>query len=578
MGSSDNFLEEFRNYLSTIDEEYLIAVSNKGILNRAKKELEAGEKVSITIKEGSIEASLEDGTICNINTDIKNFKCSCPSRNICKHVVKGYLYLKAHSKEIFLMEEEKEQIKLDFSELLKLDIKGIKKYLSSREIKNIINKIQFGFSPEIQEDSILKISFVEDNLAVKFVKAKAVEEDGVLELKNSSILNSGVCSCKEKAICKHKIEALICYMLHKQVISLQDLERLAQEELDIDKEDLRSTLEGIKRLLTEIYIGGLARISFNVCEQLQQMSLIAHNNSMPNLEKRLRAIAVNLEKYINKNAGFSLTNLRRQMQYVYRIINALENSQDKKLISNLAGKYKTNYYDIPSIELQGLGARWWITSSGYEGITYYFYNDSFDKLFTYTESRANYYEDVRTYNTYKQEAPWGIKAKKGEFSKSHLLLRKGKVNEAFRLSASTESLGEILEKTQINTIQSKNYVFEDWEELFNKLQTSILEADFDDKEENIFLLKIASFEKSSFDHLQQVFSMGIRDFKGRRIFIKIRFSDSNKSLIENLEADEKNNRFPYMLMCEVYIFQGEVIAMPITAYYQNHKCTNLTLE
>ncbi|MDT8717916.1 SWIM zinc finger family protein [Clostridium sp. 19966] len=577
MGSTNNFLEEFRNYLSMINEDYIIGISNKGILNRAKKELESGEEIDIIFNEDNVECRLKDGTICNINADIKNFKCSCPSRSICKHVVKSYLYAASHSKELFKGKgnSNSKEESLDFSELIKIDIKQIKKVISDRDIKNILKKIEFGFFPEIEEDNILKISFPEENIVVKFIKTKAVEE--MIDINKSSILNNSLCSCKEKDICKHKLEALIHYKLLKKAIKYDDINALIEEEFNFKKEDFVSTLEGIKGIVAEIYIGGLARVSENLCQQLEQMALIAHNNNLPSLEKRIRAIGANLQLYINKNASFNIKNFRKQMHQIYKIINAMENSKDRKLVREFMGRYKTNYYDLPAIELWCLGAKAWSTASGYKGITFYFHNDKFKKLFTYTESRADYYEEAKKYNFYDKEAPWGIQGRQSEFSRSHIKLFKGKINDEFRLSSSAESRGELLERTRIKDLALKELIFEDWEQLFFSLENSIENSYASSKQDNIFLLKISSNDESSFNNIGQVFSMAIYDMKGRKIFIRLKYTKENKKLIENIESAERNN-MPYMILSEVYIYEGEIIAVPITAYYNNDRSINWTLE
>lgn len=94
MDSKDNFLNKLRPYILSINEEYLIGVTNKGIFNRASKELSSGEAVKVTVEESCIKCELPDGNVCSGNEDIREFKCSCLSRNICKHVVMSYLYIK----------------------------------------------------------------------------------------------------------------------------------------------------------------------------------------------------------------------------------------------------------------------------------------------------------------------------------------------------------------------------------------------------------------------------------------------------------------------------------------------------
>ena len=83
-----------------MDDDYIIGISNKGILNRSKKDLEKASSIEYSINDDNIEFKIDD-IVCNIGEEIKNYKCSCPSRSICKHVVMSYLYLINHKNKIF---------------------------------------------------------------------------------------------------------------------------------------------------------------------------------------------------------------------------------------------------------------------------------------------------------------------------------------------------------------------------------------------------------------------------------------------------------------------------------------------
>ena len=45
MDSKNNFLEKLKNLVSTMDDDYIIGISNKGILNRSKKDLEKASSI-----------------------------------------------------------------------------------------------------------------------------------------------------------------------------------------------------------------------------------------------------------------------------------------------------------------------------------------------------------------------------------------------------------------------------------------------------------------------------------------------------------------------------------------------------
>ena len=79
-------MPSLKEQISIIDESYLIGISNRGIVNRAQKDL-AGSEVNLSLNNTMLEAAFADGTVVKITGMPGQFECSCPSRTICKHVV-----------------------------------------------------------------------------------------------------------------------------------------------------------------------------------------------------------------------------------------------------------------------------------------------------------------------------------------------------------------------------------------------------------------------------------------------------------------------------------------------------------
>ncbi len=78
--------------MADVDDEYLIGLSNKGIVKRAYKDKEEvpasigaiAEDASITVGEESV----------TVRFPLGESKCSCPSRSMCRHIVQAILVLK----------------------------------------------------------------------------------------------------------------------------------------------------------------------------------------------------------------------------------------------------------------------------------------------------------------------------------------------------------------------------------------------------------------------------------------------------------------------------------------------------
>jgi hypothetical protein len=585
MDSRDNFLIKFKAYVESINEDYLIGVTNKGIFNRAVKDLGSGEGIKAEFEDSCLVFTLPDGSTCRINEDITKFKCSCPSRSVCKHVVMSYLYVRQFGTQLFAGKCTSEEVssapeeKPDYAELLRLDIDSIKKALGDRDFGSIAKRLEFKLKAEIEEGSMLQVKFADEDTIVRFIPSSASDSKEKLNINDSVIVKNCLCSCKAKELCRHKAEAVVHYNIFKGILSKETVTALAKKGINFNKEQIKDALKRVKNIIGQIYITGLSRMPESCAEDIEQSAVICHSSGLPRLEKALRAIRTELLLYLSKNASFSLPGYRKLLQNAYGAAAALEAEEDSERLLALAGEHKTTYYDIPPIELYSVGARSWSTKSGYEGITFYFTSPGHNKWFTFTSSRPKYYEGVKTDKLLEESCPWNIPGKIGALGKSRIRLVNGKLNDEFRLSSSESSCGDILGSTSINKIELADRTFSNWKKLLGRMADFEL-MEYKDREENynLLLLKPASYGKSSFDNIVQLFSMAVYDEEGHQINISIKYTIESKRLIENIERAEKNARLPYMLLAEVYMGNNGLSVVPITAYYKNNTMENWTLE
>ncbi len=580
MDSKSNFLNKLKSYISSINEEYLIGVTNKGVFNRALKDLNSGAAVKLTIEEDFIKCELPDGNTCSINENIQDFKCSCPSRSICKHTIMSYIYVKQNLQDIFdtaskeegSIDEESEIIQ-DFSELLNIDIKSIKSSLGDKEFGNIAKRMEFGLKVIIKEESLLQVEFEGEDTIVKFIPGQVPKDKSSIPVKDSLIVSNSICSCKSKELCKHKAEAIIQYDIYKDAIDKREVISLIKKDRNISKERLENCIKEVRKVIGEIYSAGLARIPESFVDKLERTCVICHNNDVPSLEKKIKALQGKLKLYSSRNAAFSVESFRQLLQNTYILTVAMENCKDDKSLQHLVGEHKTSYYDIPPIELTGIGASSWSTESGYEGTTVYFIAEGFNKWFTYTASMP-----VENKNKQDESCPWGINMDLSRLSTSKISLINGKVNGEYRLSSSESSKGEVLGSTNLSEKYIQDKSINAWKEVFLKLSDGY-KFGFSESEENdnLFLLRVHSFGHSNFEVIHQSFTMDLYDVNGESMTIRIKYTKHNKKLIDSLENMERLNTFPYMLLAKVYAGEKKLIAMPITAYYENDKIVNLTM-
>ena len=85
-------MSDWKDRLAEVDDDYLVGLSNKGIVKRAYKD--KGE-VAAAVQSMGEEASVKVGEeTVTVRYPLAESKCSCPSRSMCRHVVQAILVLK----------------------------------------------------------------------------------------------------------------------------------------------------------------------------------------------------------------------------------------------------------------------------------------------------------------------------------------------------------------------------------------------------------------------------------------------------------------------------------------------------
>lgn len=556
MDSKDNFLNKLGSFIKSIDTDYLIGISNKGTVKRAEKDLGKLSNVTYEVKDENIEFKFED-TVCSIGCDIKNYKCSCPSRSICKHVIMGYLYIMKNSGELF-KNQNLEEVKEDkFASLKEISAYDIKKKISEKSLNNIINRIEFGINFEIKEGVVVEVKFKDEGISVKFLG----------DIENS------ICSCKAKDFCSHKAEALILYKLKKGYLTLEELKKLNVSVLKFDEENLKKASIKIKAFVEDILITGLSRAPITTLDNLNNLAIICHNYELPNFEKSVRDVREEFLFYFKKNAAFDKERLLNKLTALYTKASALSNTKDMHKLKLLIGEFKSSYYEIPPIELQGFAAEKWTSNSGYAGITYYFMQNGSGKIYTYTNSIPTYY-DFKTSEKALADAPWGLNCKVCELSNISIKLINGKINDKYRISSSSETKGTIIGKSYVENLNLNKIAYDNWQEL---LENIFLNNNNDEDENyNLVFLDICKFGRADFNDITQQFLLPIYDKENNTGNIAVKFSSSTKNVIRRLERLVKYNKANHILG-RVYVDREGFKIYPISYYDREGEILNLTL-
>lgn len=519
---------DIKNYfiekLSLFNEDYLIALGNKGLYKRASKELEKNPDPVYEVKDDCIEFEIE-GNKVSIGEENK---CTCISRSTCKHIILAYLYLKSNSQSILgIGEGEVEEVRANFDYLLEFDYAKLSKALLNR-YKKALRRIELNFPYSVTEGNVIEVQF--DTNKIRFFPDKEAIE--------------AVCTCKSRDMCSHKIEAIAYYRNYKGMKdSIEELIEFSREELADFSHGTLDTEETVDNLLN------IGLVRYKDMYLLEQLGIKLRSYNMPNFEKRVRVLIRELNKFIKKSSNFSLERVKKEViglktdsLYLRKAIS----DREYKKVEELAGKFRSEYMEIPPTTLHSLGYEKWQSPKG-KGETIYFYSK--EGIYTYNWFANTAYAS--------KEVNWsgGVSfdlLKKGSFE-----IKNGKADMNRRLSSAKDTSIKPVKESNLEAIL-KDFSAESWNNVLKKV--------LDNRDDNVFLIGIKEILQGDFDEIRQEKNIRILDRSDNIIEANLKFSNKENQYIANIEKAEKTGDKYEYLLGKIFIEKGKIYLYPLVLY------------
>ncbi len=552
----ENKMADWKEQLAEIDDEYLIGLTNKGIVKRAYKDKETAVVKILKLEE---EAALQiDGETVILSLPLGDSKCSCPSRSICKHIISGILFLK---EQTACSDEDAEDITSEentdstdkretlWNEIRSFPEKDLLKVMGTRRLASFLTRVGKEVRPEIEESSVFTIQLPGENITVKLL----------------SPLEYSSCSCHKKELCVHKAEAILWCRLKAGVFSLKDLEEFQKKDSPLDTVQIKNAAVQMKDYLEELMTTGLSRVSPDVTDSLERFAIISHNAGLADFERAFRGLGTLYQSYLSRQASFLTVDLMKKLTGLYsRVNNILETEGIAQLVKE-AGEFHADYLAVGDLDLTGITIEHFEDVSGYEGETVYFLETNKDKWYTYTVARPVFYDKRKKWgNPQKAEAPWGLNCSLENLIRLRIHLRDAKCDERRRLSSSKETRGEILGNRSPYPNEIPGWYYEDFSRLFSERI-----AEQSDSAENawgrdLVFIQPAFCEKAVFSGAEQMLSMVLYDSKKREIILELPYSKEEARSIRYLEKIREDD--PPCFIGKIYLRDGRIRLIPVDTW------------
>lgn len=534
-----DFLEALRAALCAADDDYLIGLTNKGTVNRAKKDLSALKNVSAQTEKDGVRVTLGD-VRCLIRSPIGRSECSCPSSSLCRHRIAAVLWLRDQ-----LNAQPVEESKASFDMLRDYPVEKLIRHLGSRRVSSCLRRFREGKGPQITETSVISVEIPWIPATVRLLEP----------------LEDSTCSCHSKNWCAHKSEALFFWLLDQKIVNPSDI--CPEEEINWDVQAVGEVCRDVCLELQSLMASGLNRMDPGIRETLERLESRCHTVKLANLERSLRGLRGELNAYFFRSATFRDTALMRKIAGSYHLA-ALLGRAGQAEISELAGKFREEYDAVGDLKLYLLGIRRLSGHGGYMGTVYYFRHREENRYYTFRHIRSK--SSAEAGRRMGDPSPWNLPCTLNQAWNQAIDISSARVNREGNLSSSEQCEAVLVGKMEPWDLIPESDLVTDFLALLDQMGDMA-----GNEREFLALIRPRECIRQPFDPVRQVYSMILKDASGRDIRLEIQYSREEAHVVDMMDTLERNmGAFPVPPVFFGRVYRdGDMLKLYPIEYFQN---------
>ncbi|MBL8152382.1 MAG: SWIM zinc finger family protein, partial [Blastocatellia bacterium] len=296
MASKSDLLKNLSQHISLFDQSLLETISSKGLVRRAQKDLESIEP-EIEGEEGTFLRLRVVDAFVKINEQgpTKAF-CSCPSKEVCRHILIACLWLSKISKTENQLSNEtagESRESPEKSQNKEISYNDLVGWAGKKLVNLAFEKIANGEEVKIVKERIVTVTIPTVNITCRFYSS--------LQESREKFLESGICSCRSSSLCIHLVIAAIVYFRNLG----NTLESEEMELLKASAQTPRSRNEVIasaKILIEKSIEIGICNLSEIKQERFATLAVSATGVNLPRLSAEVRVIGEQIGLALAKDA------------------------------------------------------------------------------------------------------------------------------------------------------------------------------------------------------------------------------------------------------------------------------------
>lgn len=366
MDWSDTHVVRFAQVLAGMDDDALAALANKGLVRRARKDLEKSAPSLAGADADSVSLQVEEQTVRLVQPAGKS-TCSCAS-GICRHILACLIHLREAVPAEAAAQESSSATPAPSpaDQIAAIDEPALVKWAGRPLMKRAAVVLSRGYEVEETPASAV-VRMPAQNIIVRCLPGG---------------LDAMLCSCHAAGACEHKAAAVLAIAAHRSGRPVEVPQAMLEASAGAprSRDEVRAS---VSELVGEMVAMGLSRLSLAAEQRLKTLATSAQGVDLPRLQRMLKALADEVSMTLKRDASASAGSLLISCARVAALCEALARPTPA-----LVGEHRSVYMPVAgSIDLVGLGARRWRTRSGYHGLTVLLWEPASKRWTGWTDAR-----------------------------------------------------------------------------------------------------------------------------------------------------------------------------------------------
>jgi len=520
MAGKDDFITRLVDLLGAFDDAAWEALASKGLVRRARKDLEKGLAIEIAgASEAGVELTVPPFRVVMPLSGPAKSTCTCPALGVCQHILAAGLYLRGTAGAAIEARPNATPASIR-EEVASITAERLKEWAGAAEYRAGASLLEKNSLPPVIEYG----ETVVIRLMPSCVEARYVPGGGL----------DGIVGPRARG----KRVAVAATLVLRRSLGLETAESSVQQaliEVSGAPRTPKEILASAQAVLEDAVTVGLSHLSPVVVERLLTLAVSAQAANLPRIFLALRSVSDEVRAILERDARADESRLLLSAASLYALVEAISRCDDASAAA-LGGVARRQYVEVSEMELAGVGAYPWKTGSGYRGLTVLFWSYQSREFLSWSAARpASQQFDPR--QRFEADGPWDGAQSPRQVASSQIKLSNARRTGGGRISASTRTTAIVLAPAPAGSIDFGERRFRSWYELDKYIrEKEPLGLQESNPLDMVVVLEPVAFGGRSFDRTTQTFRWDLHDAAGLPLSISLPFRDWTKEAIRVLEG------------------------------------------